>query len=134
MNVHKRLRSLHRHGKLTHTFWAIGETLLWSCRAPGRVEFQVSYSRIAELAHCSRSTVALAVKRLRELGVLGWRRTWLWVAGRHVQWRNIYRFSESDDRATDQVQRERKAHRTRKWGIQPPIRTVEEQLRLLGWG
>ena len=139
MNIHKRLRYLHRTGEITHAEWVVGDTLLWSCRPPGRVEFQVSYDRIAQLAHCARSTVATALAKLRKLGVLSWRSTWLRVLGRRVRWRNVYRFSESDQPATDSVHRDlRKRHRGGEqrlsFALLPPLRSVEEQLRLLRGG
>ena len=110
-------------------------SLLWSCRPPGRVEFQVSYDRIAQLAHCARSTVATALAKLRKLGVLSWRSTWLRVLGRRVRWRNAYRFSESDQPATDSVHRDlRKRHRGVGNLWVAPLRSVEEQLRLLRGG
>jgi hypothetical protein len=115
--VAKRLRTLLRKGRITPHQYAIADCLLWSCRAPGRDEIQVSYHRLAKLAGVGRSTAVEAVKRLRDLGVLSWRRTrlrvaWsLGVASR--QWRNIYHLlagplTESSTRPTDRVQARKK--------------------------
>jgi hypothetical protein len=113
----KRLRTLLRKGRITPHQFAIADALLWSCRAPGRDEAQVSYHRLAKLAGVGRSTAVEAVRRLRVLGVLSWRKTrlrvvWsLGVASR--QWRNIYRLlagplTESSTRTTDRVQARKK--------------------------
>jgi hypothetical protein len=108
-----RLRKLLRRGLITPHQFAVADALLWSCRAPGREEAQVSYHRLAKLAGVGRSTAVEAVKRLRDLGVLSWRKTrlrvvWsLGVASR--QWRNIYRLlagshTESSAWLADRVQ------------------------------
>jgi len=108
--VAKRLRSLHRAGRLTHAEYAVADTLLWSCRAPGRDESQIGYRQLAKLARVAYSTVVAAVAKLVALGVMTKRKTrlrvaWsLGVASR--QWRNIYRLiavqpvprTESDQR------------------------------------
>jgi hypothetical protein len=115
--VAKRLRKLLRKGLITPHQFAVADALLWSCRAPGHDETQVSYHRLARLAGVGRSTAVEAVKRLRDLGVLSWRQTrlrvaWsLGVASR--QWRNIYRLlaaplTESSTRTTDRVQAKKK--------------------------
>jgi hypothetical protein len=112
-----RLRKLLRKGLITPHQFAVADALLWSCRAPGRDEAQISYDRLAKLAGVGRSTAVEAVKRLRDLGVLSWRKTrlrvaWsLGVASR--QWRNIYRllagpFTESSEQPTDRVQASKK--------------------------
>ena len=116
--VAKRLRTLLRKGRITPHQYAVADALLWSCRAPGRDEAQISYHRLARLAGVGRSTAVEAVKRLRDLGVLSWRKTrlrvaWsLGVASR--QWRNIYRLlagplTESRGQPTDRVQAKKKA-------------------------
>jgi hypothetical protein len=108
-----RLRQLLRNGLITPHQYAVADALLWSARAPGRDEAQISYDRLAKLAGVGRSTAAEAVKRMRALGVLSWRKTrlrvaWsLGVASR--QWRNIYRLlggphTESSRQSTDRVQ------------------------------
>jgi hypothetical protein len=108
-----RLRKLHRAGLITHAQYAVGDAILWSCRPTGRDATQVSYDRLAELAHVGRSTAVAAVKRLRALGILAWQKTrlrvvWsLGVASR--QGRNIYRLiaaprTESDHWPTDRKQ------------------------------
>jgi hypothetical protein len=113
----KRLRTLLRKGLITPHHYAVADALLWCCRAPGRDEAQISYDRLATLAGVGRSTAVAAVKRLRALGVLTWRKTrlrvaWsLGVASR--QWRNIYRLlagphTESSERPTGSVQASKK--------------------------
>lgn len=93
--VAKRLRKLHRAGDISHATYAVGDTLLWSCRAPGRDETQISYKRLAALAHVAYSTAVEAVAKLIDKGIITKRKTrlrvaWsLGVASR--QWRNIYR-------------------------------------------
>src|SRR6516165_2857418 len=95
ITVAKRSRKLLRKGLITPHQYAVADALLWSCRAPGRDEAQISCHRLARLAGVGRSTAVEAVKRLRDLGVLTWRKTrlrvaWsLGVASR--QGRNIYR-------------------------------------------
>jgi hypothetical protein len=113
----KRLRTLLRKGLITPHQYAVADCLLWSCRAPGRDEAQISYHRLARLAGVGRSTAVEAVKRLRDLRVLTWRKTrlrvaWsLGVASR--QWRNLYRLlvgphTESSQQPTDRVQARKK--------------------------
>lgn len=142
----KNTRRLHRSGALTHAQFAVADAMTWSCRAKGSDTFQAAYDRIADLAHVAHSTVVTAVARLKALGLLTWRKTrlrvvWsLGVASR--QWRNVYTLrapaTESDHRPTDsQPERKQDAHeRKRPWrgAIQPPIRSVEEQLAILRWG
>jgi hypothetical protein len=108
--IAKRLRSLHRAGRLTHAEYAVGDTLLWSCRAPGRDDSQIGYKQIAKLAHVAYSTAVAAVAKLIALRVLTKRKTRLrvvWSLGiASRQWRNIYRLvavqpaprTESDQR------------------------------------
>ena len=142
----KATRRLHRAGALTHAQFAVADVLTWSCRPKGKAAFQVSYDRIATLAHVAHSTVVTAVARLRELGLLVWEKTRLrvvWSAGvASRQWRNAYTLlapvTESDHRPTDSQQVGKKdAHERRaRWrgAFQDPIRTVEEQLAILRGG
>jgi hypothetical protein len=114
--IAKRLRAMHRAGLLTHAEYIIGDTLLWSCRAPGRNEAQVSYKRLAKLAHVATSKAQAAVRRLRDLGVLMWRKTRLrvvWSLGKASrQGRNIYTLiaapplarTDTSERPTDRKQ------------------------------
>jgi DNA-binding MurR/RpiR family transcriptional regulator len=92
--IARRLRVLHRAGHLTHAEYVVADTLLWSCRVPGRPDAQVSYRRLARLAHVATSKAQAAIRRLRELGVLTWRKTRLrvaWSLGTASrQWRNVY--------------------------------------------
>jgi hypothetical protein len=114
----KRLRKLHRAGRISHATYAVGDALLWSCRAPGRDEAQISYDRLAKLAGVGRSTATEAVKRLRALGVLSWRKTRLrvaWALGvASRQGRNVYRLfaapiTESGQQSIDSKQVSKKA-------------------------
>jgi DNA-binding IclR family transcriptional regulator len=113
----KRLRKLLRKHLITPHQYAVADALLWSCRAPGRDEAQISYDRLAELAGVGRSTAVEAVKALRRLGVLSWRKTRLRVAWSlgiaSRQWRNIYRLltgpcTEFAGQPTDSVQASKK--------------------------
>jgi len=94
--VATRLRKLHRAGHLSHTAYAIADTLLWSCRAPGRDDAQVSYRRLADLAHAGYASAVDAVAVLVRLGVLTKQKTRLRVAWSlgiaSRQGRNIYRW------------------------------------------
>ena len=114
--VAKRLRTLLRKGRITPHQYAVADALLWSCRAPGRDEAQISYHRLAKLAGVGRSTAVEAVRRLRSLGVLSWRQTRLRVAWSFGvasrQWRNIYRLlphTESAAQPADRGQASKKA-------------------------
>jgi hypothetical protein len=131
---------------LTPHDYAVGMTLLWRCRPPGRVEAQVSFDRLAKLAGVGRTAAVAAVRKLRDLGILAREKTRLRVAWSlgiaSRQWRNIYRWFLPADTAvasppTDQVQvRKKDAHQQERWLGRPllPIRTVEEQLALLRIG
>lgn len=91
-----RLRRLRAAGHLTPHAYAVADTLLWDCRLSGCDTTQVGYARIAELAGVCRSTVAESIQRLRDLGVLTWKKTRLrvkWALGiASRQWRNVYQF------------------------------------------
>jgi hypothetical protein len=93
--VARRLRALRRGRRITPHQHAVADALLWSARAPGRDQAQVSITRLAALAGVGRTATVAALKRLRDLGVLSWRQTRLRVAwGFGVasrQWRNVYR-------------------------------------------
>ena len=60
------------YGQVTAKALAVLEALLWGFHnAKSGVCFP-SYERIAEAAHCARSTVAEALKALEEAGILSW--------------------------------------------------------------
>ena len=130
-----RLRALHRSGKLSHTDYIVADALLWSCGTAGNPYIQVSYKRLAELSGVARSTVALALKVLKKLGVLTWRQTRIRVAWRSLVWRNVYQFLTGSDDTPAESRPEKKV-RGSPGGLgrlfyQPPLRTVAEQLVLL---
>jgi hypothetical protein len=113
----KRLRKLLRKALITPHQFAVADALLWSCRAPGRDEAQISYDRLAKLAGVGRSCAVAAIRRLRDLGVLSWRKTRLRVAWSlgiaSRQWRNVYRLlsgpcTEFAEQPTDSVQGSKK--------------------------
>ena len=114
--IARRLRALRRARLITAYQFAVADTLLWSCRTPGRDEMQVSLARISELAGVGRTATVAALKRLRDLGVLSWRQTRLRVAWSFGvasrQWRNIYRLlphTESAAQPADRGQASKKA-------------------------
>jgi hypothetical protein len=91
--------------------------LLWQCRGRDQHEACVSYDRLAAISGVSRTTVADAITRLRDLGVLAWRKTRLriaWGAGiASRQWRNVYRWiaapvTESATRTANKEQEKKK--------------------------
>jgi hypothetical protein len=92
----KQLDLLRRNGRISRVTNDVGRTLLWSCRANGRDEAQVSYDRIAKLARVARSVISPAIKELRKLGILTWKKTRIrvvWALGiANRQGRNVYRF------------------------------------------
>ena len=62
--IASRARKLLAKGLLTHRQYALLDTLLWSCRAPGKATAHVSYSILQERAHQARSTVAAGLEVL----------------------------------------------------------------------
>ncbi len=66
----KRARKLLRCGKISHREFAVIDALLWCCRSPTSGRIVVSYSALARLCHCARSTIATAIAKLQALGVL----------------------------------------------------------------
>jgi hypothetical protein len=131
----RRLRALHRSGRLSHAHYAVADALLWSCGTADNPYIQVSYDRLAQLAGVARSTVAEALRVLKKLGVLAWRQTRIRVKWRSLVWRNVYQFlTGSDEWATES----RPVKKTRgiegglgRLGYHPPVRTVAEQLAML---
>ena len=68
--IAKRGRKLLRRGSVTHRQLALLDCLLWSCRSPGRARARASYTRLCELAHVSRETVAEALRVLERLNLV----------------------------------------------------------------
>jgi hypothetical protein len=66
----KRARRLHREGHLTHAQFSLFDTMLWSCRVPGRNSCVVSMSRLERLGHMARGTVNTAIQAFERLGLL----------------------------------------------------------------
>src|SRR6516162_5318436 len=60
------------YGQLTAKAVAVLEALLWAFHNAKSGFCFPSYERIAESAHCARSTVAEAIRALEESGVLTW--------------------------------------------------------------
>ena len=60
------------YGVVTAKALAVLEALLWAFHNAGSGLCFPSYERIAEAAHCARSTVAEAIKALERRGVLSW--------------------------------------------------------------
>lgn len=131
----RRVRKLHRSGHISHACLAVADALLWSCGRAGNPEIQVAYARLAALAGVAESTAKAAIKELKRLGVLTWRRTRIRVKWRSLVWRNIYRFlTESDETPADC--RPVKKGRGIEGALSPlffpkPLRTVAEQLEQL---
>jgi hypothetical protein len=125
--VAHRLQKLCRARRITPFDLVVGLTLLWSCRAPGRDEAQVSFDRLADLAGVGRTAAVKSVGRLRRLRLLHRQKTRLrvvWSLGiASRQGRNIYRWISSAvaEWPTNQMQVSKKeAHRG---GVAaPPVR------------
>jgi hypothetical protein len=66
----RRARKMLRRGLLTHRELVLVDTLIWSCRKPGRSEAIVSYTTLQRLAHVSRETIARGLRRLGQLGLM----------------------------------------------------------------
>jgi hypothetical protein len=60
------------YGEITAKAVAVLEALLWTFHNARSGLCFPSYERIAEAAHCARSTVAEAIKALEDAGVLSW--------------------------------------------------------------
>ena len=60
------------HGPITRAFLDVLEALLWGFHNSRSGVCFPSYERIAEVAECARSTVAVALKALEWAGVLSW--------------------------------------------------------------
>lgn len=66
----KRGRALLRAGEITHRELALLDCLLWSCRRPGQDLAVASYTALCKLAHVARGTVAAAITKLEDLGLI----------------------------------------------------------------
>jgi hypothetical protein len=60
------------YGEITAKALAVLEALLWAFHNAKSGLCFPSYEKIAEAAHCARSTVAEAIKALEDAGVLSW--------------------------------------------------------------
>ena len=60
------------YGEITAKALAVLEALLWAFHNARSGLCFPSYEKIAEAAHCARSTVAEAIKALEDAGVLSW--------------------------------------------------------------
>src|SRR5277367_3455883 len=60
------------YGPITAKALAVLEALLWGFHNARSGLCFPSYERIAEAAHCARSTVAEAIRALEDAGVLSW--------------------------------------------------------------
>lgn len=82
-------------GCLKRTGLAVLKALLWGFQSRDTGRCDPSYDAIAQVANLSRSTVALALKRLRAAGILDWvqRHRWARAYGQKVLVRasNAYR-------------------------------------------
>ena len=136
-HIARHLRSLRRLHLISHACKTVGDTLLWSCRGKGRGRFQVSYRRIADLAGCSPTTAQDAVRTLRRLGVLTWEQTHVRVSWRRLRGCNAYTFTSTSDWEAYRKQVSKKeapeGETWRRIRPLPPIRSVQEQLRVLGY-
>lgn len=122
--------------------YAILDALLWRCRRPGRADLVVTYAAVARLAGVCRDTAIDAVRKLAQIGIITklTRRVLVrWGPGRSLlasrQAANCYVFrspdTESPAPAADKGRVRIQAHAG---SPQPPIRTVEEQIRMLNEG
>jgi hypothetical protein len=143
--IAKRLDELCRTKVITPATERVGRMLLWKCPPNDHGDSQTSYTRLARLAGVARSTAIAAVKQLRTLGVLTWRRTRLHVAWAFGvasrQWRNVYTWillhTESDRRSTNSEKANPERRERARWdrpAPHSPVRSVAEQLRALGFG
>jgi DNA-binding transcriptional MocR family regulator len=91
-----RARKLLRAGRITHHAYAVLDALLWGSRQKGADSAAVSYSRLQQLAHVARATVAKAIAQLEATGLLQRQKRRvlvLWANGGRA-WRqlpNVYR-------------------------------------------
>ena len=104
-----------------------------------------SHAKLARAAHCHRNSVLTALHRLRELGLLSWERQFARLRGGYVaQVANRYLFPSGSCLPAARTTREGKGRRSSALlaprslctGGRPllPVRSVAEQLQLLGVG
>ena len=118
-----------------------------SCSSSLRARWQdpsPAHAKLARAAHCHRNSVGNALHRLRDLGLMTWERQTLRVHGWRLQVANRYLFMSNASlppARTRPVGKGRKlsaliASETLCSGGRPllPVRSVQEQLRLLGMG
>ena len=101
-----------------------------------------AHAKLARAAHCHRSTVLNALHRLRDLGLIAWERQTQVVHGWRIQTANRYLFVSNlplPPVRSVSAKKDRKssaflARGSFNSGGRPllPVRTVAEQLRLLG--
>ncbi len=68
----RRVEKGRAYGVVTAKALAVLEALLWAFHNAKSGACFPSYERIAEAAHCARSTVAEALKTLEDAGILSW--------------------------------------------------------------
>jgi len=68
----RRTEKARAYGQITAKALAVLEALLWGFHNARSGVCFPSYERIAEAAHCARSTVAEAIKALEDAGILSW--------------------------------------------------------------
>lgn len=100
------------------------------------------HAKLARAAHCHRNSVANALRRLRDLGVLTWEKRFIRLRGGHIaQASNRYLFPSNSCLPTARPVTTRKDIKSS--SLLPkqslfigrpllPVRSVAEQLRLLG--
>lgn len=120
-------RRLRRSHDITHAQHTILCVLLWTCRRRGSTSCRVSLDRLAALSGAARSTVALAIERFIELGLIDRVKTWITVGWQRLQGVNVYVFrSESDWRPANRGPvRKKRASRLVNAPIAPVIRFAE---------
>lgn len=122
--------------------YAVLDALLWRCRRPGHADLIVSYAAVARLAGVCRDTAIEAVRKLTQVGLIQkiTRRVLVrWGPGRALlasrQAANCYVFrAPGTESAPPAVKKGIARIQAHTGGAQPPIRTVEEQIRLLNEG
>jgi hypothetical protein len=94
-----------------------------------------AHAKLAKAAHCHRNSVLNALHRLRDLGLLEWERQFTRLGGWRIQTANRYLFpgkSLPQNRKTSSFLGRQSLCSDGRPLL--PVRTVQEQLRLLGCG
>jgi hypothetical protein len=134
-NWRRRVEHLHAQRVITHAQYVIARALFDRCRGKGQERCRISYARMARIAGVAVSTAKQACRRLRDLGLLGWVHTHVRVMWRRLRAANVYWFAVtatgSEPWPAVPRQARKQASSTERLGPQTPVRTVEEQLRLL---